>query len=74
MPVIINGNRIVPAPTVTINKEFVTNRGDGVVTSNYTFTLNGTLVTNKGNPQSSGVMLFNSNLQSIECRWVSRAY
>jgi hypothetical protein len=54
MPVIINGNRIVPAPTVTINKEFVTTRGDGVVTSNYTFTLNGTLVTNKGNPQSSG--------------------
>lgn len=54
MPIIINGNRLVPAPLVTVNKEYIRTPGDGVVNTKYTFTLNGTLIAYKGNPESTG--------------------
>lgn len=54
MPVIINTNRVVPAPLATLSKEFNTTIGDGVVSNLYTLTFNGTLIAYKGNPVSSG--------------------
>lgn len=53
--IIYDSKSIIPAPFVTINRDF-DRSGDGEVLSpRYTFTLNGTIVAYKGSPNSSGV-------------------
>lgn len=54
MPIKVNGYQIVPAPIVTFSKNYLRNNGSGTFGSEFTITLNGTLIATKGNPVSSG--------------------
>lgn len=58
MPVKVVKNGIdyflAPAPTVTIGKTYIQNIGSGVIGSEYTINLNGTILAWKGNPVASG--------------------
>lgn len=54
MPVLINGTPIVPAPIVTMSKEYIRNVGLGQFGAKYNIGLNGTLIAYKGNPEPSG--------------------
>mgnify|MGYP006899553595 CR=1 FL=1 len=55
MPIRIGGDSyLVPAPLVGFQKEFITAGNGEVVGNNFTFTLNGVLLPNKGNPIATG--------------------
>jgi hypothetical protein len=57
MPVIYDGNKIIPGPTVSITKNYnrLGNEESEIVSSNYEIVLNGTIVAFKGSPNSSGI-------------------
>ena len=61
MPIRINGNQyLVPAPLVSMSKEYITSTDGQVIGNNFNFTLQGTLLPNKGNPISSGTPVVSS--------------
>src|SRR5690606_4343088 len=60
MPVSYGENKLIPAPLVVMNKQYVKG-GDGTnIGSTFTVTLNGTLVAWKGSPTASGTFWTNS--------------
>lgn len=64
--VMYNGQRLIPAPLVTINKEYERS-GDGTkIGVNFTLTISGTLLAYKGSPDSSGVFWTNTGYPSDE--------
>jgi len=54
MPVSIDSNLIVPAPTATFSKAYLKTGAGKVVGADYTITLVGLLIDRKGSPTSSG--------------------
>lgn len=54
--VIYDEQKIIPAPSISINKNYVREGGDQgeIVSSNYEIVLNGTLIPHKGSPNSDG--------------------
>ena len=54
MPVSIDSNLIVPAPTATFSKAYLKTGSGKVIGADYTITLTGLLMDNKGSPTSTG--------------------
>lgn len=54
MPLSIGNNRIIPAPMVTISKQGSFAQDGSPLNTNYTVTLEGTILPNLGSPSSSG--------------------
>lgn len=79
MPIIYNGNRIIPAPLLSVEEENVKN-GDLTVGKVYRVTLNGTITSDRGSPTSSGtfwtstgyppneVLSHDEHLKSLLCK------
>lgn len=66
MPLIYNGQKIIPAPLVTINKEYQKS-GDGQkIGTLFSLTLRGTILPGRGSPNSSGEFWTNSGYPSDE--------
>ena len=61
MALLYDGNRIIPAPLVEINKEYNISTDGTKLSPIFNITLNGTIVAYKGSPDSNGVF-FNSSL------------
>lgn len=49
-----DGKRLIPAPTVSVTKEYTKNGAGENIGTTYSITLNGTIVYHKGSPNSSG--------------------
>lgn len=54
MSVSYNGKKIIPAPFVSLQKEYTRSGDDGMVGSNFSINLIGKLLPQKGSPSSSG--------------------
>lgn len=61
MPIIYNGNKLIPAPLISISKNYDPNKtvirnfnANRIASPTYDITLNGFLLANKGSPNSSG--------------------
>ena len=52
--VMYNGKRLIPAPLVSINKEYQRSPDNTKIGTNFNLTVNGTLLAYKGSPDSSG--------------------
>ena len=50
-----NGKRIIPAPFIGINKTYQKSGNGDIIGKTYSLTVNGTLVTHMGSPDSTGV-------------------
>jgi len=55
MPVLYDGNALVPAPFVNITKDYDKTADDQIVGATFRLSLRGTIVAHKGSPNSSGV-------------------
>ena len=66
MPVIVNNKRILPAPIISFSKNPILS-DDGVsIGADYTLSLNGKILQNKGNPISSTGLSFSSSMSTDE--------
>jgi hypothetical protein len=64
MPIIVNNKRIVPAPIVSFSKTPILS-DDGIsIGADYTLSLNGKILQNKGNPISSTGAIFSSSMST----------
>lgn len=55
MPVIVDGKKLIPAPFVNISESSVTNDAGKKLKKTFVITLSGTLLADRGSPNSSGV-------------------
>jgi hypothetical protein len=64
MPVIVNNKRILPAPIISFSKTPILS-DDGIsIGADYTLSLNGKILQNKGNPISTTGLSFSSSMST----------
>jgi hypothetical protein len=66
MPVSYNSKKIIPAPFVSFSKEYQKRGDNKVISSLYQFTIKGTILPDRGSPDSSGVFYTGSGYPSDE--------
>jgi hypothetical protein len=62
MPVIINNKRVLPAPIASFSKNTILSEDGTSIGADYTLSLNGTILQNKGNPISTTGTSFSSSM------------